>query len=293
MDAVDAWLTDAGAAIWVPMIPIVLLAGLAFTIITRGVQVAMLPEMFRTLLDPPLKDEEGQDRSVSTLAAFSISAAGRIGTANIAGVSTAVALGGAGSVFWMWVIALLGGATAFVESTIAQLYKVRDGQEYRGGGAVIFEKAFGARWAGILFAIMVLVCAGISFNMLQANTVANAVFEAAENDTGWVRWVTAAVVTLLTAAVVLGGVRRIGRVAESLVPFMALAYLVLGATIVWVNVDQVPEVFAQIFGQALGFREITAGGVGVMVMNGVKRAMFSNEAGMGLTWHAGQTRSLL
>ncbi|WP_374929777.1 alanine/glycine:cation symporter family protein [Kytococcus sedentarius] len=292
MDALNSFLADAGEAIWLPMIPIVLIAGLVFTVMTRAVQVTMLPEMFRTLLDPPLKDAQGEDRSVSTLAAFSISAAGRIGTANIAGVSTAVAMGGAGAVFWMWVIALVGGATAFVESTVAQLYKVRDGDSYRGGGAVVYEKALRSRIGGVIFAVMVLICAGISFNMLQANTITVAVVQATGDEITWVKWLTAFVVTALTAAVVLGGVRRIGRVAEALVPFMAAAYVLLGLAIVVANVEQIPEVFMQIFGQALGFREITAGAFGTMVMQGVRRAMFSNEAGMGLSGHAAASASI-
>lgn len=292
MDAVNTFLADAGEAIWVPMIPIVLVAGLVFTVMTRGVQITMLPAMFRTLLDPPLKDADGEDRSVSTLAAFSISAAGRIGTANIAGVSTAVAMGGAGAVFWMWLIALVGGATAFVESTIAQLYKVRDGDSYRGGGAVVYEKALNSRVGGMVFAVMVLVCAGISFNMLQANTVSQAVVQAVGDEGTWVKWVTAVVVTLLIGAVVLGGVRRIGRVAETLVPFMAGAYVLLGLAIVVINVEQIPAVFTEIIGQAFGFREIVAGAFGTMVMQGVKRAMFSNEAGMGLSGHAAASASV-
>lgn len=292
MESVELWLSEAGAWIWGPMTPIVLLAGLVFTVVTGVVQVRMLPAMFRTLLDPPLKDENGEDRSVSTLAAFSISAAGRIGTANIAGVSAAVAMGGAGAVFWMWVIALVGGATAFVESSIAQLYKVREGNAYRGGGAVVYEKALGSRVMGVLFAVMVLICAGISFNMLQANTIRVAVDEAIPTDAAWVNWAVAGVVAVLTAAVVLGGVRRIGHVAEGLVPFMAGAYLLLGLAIVVVNIDQVPDVFGQIFGQAFGAQAITAGSFMGMVMEGVKRAMFSNEAGMGLTGHAAASASV-
>ncbi|SNC72196.1 alanine or glycine:cation symporter, AGCS family [Kytococcus aerolatus] len=292
MDTIETWLADAGAWIWGPMTPLVLLAGIAFTVMTGAVQIRMLPAMFQTLLDPPLKDENGEDRSVSTLAAFSVSAAGRIGTANIAGVSAAVALGGAGSVFWMWLIALVGGATAFVESTISQLYKVREGDAYRGGGAVVYEKALGTRVGGVLVAVMVLVCAGISFNMLQANTIRVAVDEAIPTEAAWVNWAVAAVVALLTAVVVIGGVRRIGRVAEMLVPFMAGAYLLLGLSILLINIDQVPEVFGNIFGQAFGLQAIAAGSFMGMVMEGVKRAMFSNEAGMGLTGHAAASASV-
>lgn len=293
MEALQERLVAAGEWIWGPMVPVVLLAGVVFTVITRGVQLTMLPEMFRTLLDPPLKDEHGNDRSVSTLAAFSISAAGRIGTANVAGVATAVALGGAGAVFWMWVTALLGAATAFVESTVAQLYKVRDGDAYRGGGAVTYEKALGSRAGGVLFAVMVLVCAGISFNMLQANTVTQAVVNSAGDNGGTtLKWVSAAVVAALTAAVVLGGVRRIGKVTEWMVPFMAAAYLVLGGVIVVTNVQHVPEVFGEIFGQAFGVREAVAGAFGTMVLQGVRRAMFSNEAGMGLGGHAAASASV-
>ncbi|WP_462417815.1 alanine/glycine:cation symporter family protein [Kytococcus sp. Marseille-QA3725] len=294
MEALETWLADAGEWIWGPMVPVVLIAGVVFTAVTRGVQLTMVPEMFRTLLDPPLKDENGHARSVSTLAAFSISAAGRIGTANVAGVATAIAMGGAGAVFWMWVVALLGGATAFVESVIGQLYKVRDegADAYRGGGAVMYEKALGSRFGGVVFALMVLVCAGISFNMLQANTVTQAVVQASGDGGAGVKWVTATVVAGLTAAVVLGGVRRIGQVTEWLVPLMAGLYLVLGAVIVVVNVNQIPEVFGEIFGQAFGVREIVAGGFGIMVMQGVRRAMFSNEAGMGLGGHAAASASV-
>jgi AGCS family alanine or glycine:cation symporter len=294
MDAVNDWLVTWGDSLWSwVVLPVVVALGIYFTVRSGAVQVRLLPEMFRTLTDKTPLTEEGRPQSVSAFQAFTISAASRVGVGNIAGVGTAIALGGPGAVFWMWLMALVGGASSFIESSLAQLFKVRDRDGFRGGPAYYMERGLNARWMGILFAVILIVCFPFAFSSLQANTIA-ATMTATLGDGGdvWLVWVVGAATAMLTALVVFGGVRRIASVTQTLVPLMALLYLLLGLIVVALNIERVPAVWADIFTQAWGFNEVVGAAFGYIVLTGVRRGMFSNEAGLGSAPNAGATAAV-
>ncbi len=172
MDAINDWLLTWGDNLWTwAVLPVVIGLGIYFTIRSGVVQFRMIPEMFRTLTDKTPRTESGEPQSVSAFQAFTISAASRVGVGNIAGVGTAIAVGGPGAVFWMWLMAFVGGASSFIESSLAQLFKVRDAGSFRGGPAYYMERGLGARWMGILFAVILLICFPFAFSSLQANTI--------------------------------------------------------------------------------------------------------------------------
>ncbi|WP_026123031.1 alanine/glycine:cation symporter family protein [Nocardiopsis halotolerans] len=293
----DARLTDAIATFnneiywaWI-VIPLLVIVSVYITIRTGVVQIRMLPQMFRVLRSKPETAPDG-GKAVSSLQAFMISAAARIGTGNIVGVAVAISLGGPGAVFWMWMMAIVVAAASFVESTLAQLYKVRDSTGYRGGPAYYMEKGLGQRWMGVLFAIVLIMTFPMVFNAVQSNTIANAVAnsaqavsgsaEAADAGTGTVLSVVVGVlVVVVTALVIFGGVRRIAHTAQALIPTFALIYIVLGLAIVAMNYERIPDMFALIFTHAFGVREFAAAGLGTVIIQGVRRGMFSNEAGLG------------
>ena len=200
----------------------------------------------------------------------------------MAGVAVALTAGGPGAIFWMWLIAMLGMATSFAESTLAQLYKTKDDDgNYRGGPAYYMEKGLGMRWMGILFSIFLIIAFGLVFNAVQANSIAGAMNTAF----GWDKTIVGVVVVLLSAVVIFGGIKRIAKVAEMIVPAMALLYLVLALFIMFMNIEKLPDVLMLIFKSAFGFQEAAAGGLGYAIaqamINGIKRGLFSNEAGMG------------
>ncbi|MGD6848032.1 sodium:alanine symporter family protein [Rossellomorea aquimaris] len=251
--------------------------GLYFSLRTNFAQFRYLREMGRLLTDKTTISAEGK-RGISSFQAFTISTASRVGTGNLAGVATAIAGGGPGAVFWMWLIALLGGATSFVESTLAQIYKVKDGKDgYRGGPAYYMEKGLNARWMGILFAIIITFCFGLVFNSVQSNTISLAMEEAYSFD----RLTVGIILAMLTALVIFGGVKRIASVTQIVVPVMAVLYLILAFFILVTNITMLPNMFVIIFENAFGIREVASGGVGAAIMMGIKRGLFSNEAGMG------------
>ncbi|MBR3061209.1 MAG: alanine:cation symporter family protein [Exiguobacterium sp.] len=270
--------------LWSYLLIFVLIAGgLYFTIRMRFVQFRLLPEMFKLLFVKGIKHEKGQ---VSSFQAFAIGTAARVGTGNIAGVSTAIALGGPGAVFWMWLIALIGAASAFVESTLAQVYKVHDGKAWRGGPAYYIERALGARWLGIVFAILITFSFGFAFNSVQANTIALSVNNVFEIDTVWV----GIILSVITAVVIFGGIRSISTLSGMIVPIMAGGYILLAIWIVLTNLDVVPQVFSAIFSEGvLGFQQLFGGAVGAAVLQGIRRGLFSNEAGMGSAPNAAAT----
>jgi AGCS family alanine or glycine:cation symporter len=258
--------------------------GLYFTIKSRFIQFTHIKEMFR-LLGEGVKSEKG---SVSSFQAFCISVAARVGTGNLAGVATAIAIGGPGAVFWMWVIALIGSVSAFVESTLAQIYKQKDGTSYIGGPAYYIDKGLNKRWMAVLFAIVISVTFGLVFNSVQSNTITlafNATF-------GADRMYLGAVVTLLSVLVIFGGVQRIAKVSAVIVPVMAVAYVLLALVLVVMNISHFPAVIELIITNAFGFEEVMAGGVGAAIMQGVKRGLFSNEAGMGSAPNAAATATV-
>lgn len=217
-----------------------------------------------------------------------ISTASRVGTGNIAGVATALAAGGPGSIFWMWLTAFIGGASAFIESTLAQVYKEKDGEAFRGGPAYYIEKALKKRWLGIVFSCLLIACFIFGFNPLQAYNVSSAVEYYFENNQV-VSIIIGIILAFITALVIFGGVHRIGIISSTVVPIMAVLYILIGLYITLTNIDKLPTIFADIFSQAFDFNAIIGGFSGSCVMYGIKRGLFSNEAGMGSAPNAGAT----
>ncbi|SDI04936.1 alanine or glycine:cation symporter, AGCS family [Alteribacillus bidgolensis] len=270
-------LIDWGNTILWSYVLIALLVGLGiyFTFRTKFVQVTNLIEMFRLMKESPATSNG--NKQISSFGAFCISAASRIGTGNLAGVAIAITLGGPGAVFWMWVVAIFSAVLCFIESTLAQVYKVKETNGFKGGPAYYMEKAIGARWMGVMFALFITFCFGLAFNSVQANTITVAFEEAL----GTNRLVIGMVLTAFVGFVIFGGVKRIAKVSQVIVPVLALLYLILVAFIVIVNIGELPRVIGLIVTSAFGLNEAVAGGIGVAIMNGVKRGLFSNEAGMG------------
>lgn len=257
---------------------IALLLGCAvwFTLKTRFVQFRMIKEMIRLLGDSADKSDT-KEKHISSFQAFAISIASRVGTGNLAGVATAIAIGGPGSIFWMWVIALLGASSSFVESTLAQLYKIKGKDSFIGGPAYYMRKGLKQPWMGALFAILITITFGFAFNSVQSNTLC-AAFEGAF---GFDHAIVGGVITLCTLVIIFGGVQRIAKVSSIIVPVMALGYIALALIIVIINIRQLPGVIELIVGHAFGWEQALGGGTGIALMQGIKRGLFSNEAGMG------------
>ncbi|KAA9331229.1 alanine/glycine:cation symporter family protein [Adhaeribacter soli] len=252
-------------------------AGVYFSVITRFLQVRHFGEMIRLLFQG-----QASAKGVSSFQAFSLAIAGRVGTGNIAGVATAIAMGGPGAIFWMWVIAFLGSASAFIEATLGQIYKqVKDGQ-YRGGPAFYIEKGLGLKWYAVIFAVATILSTAVFLPGVQSNSIASGMHNAFSVPMA----VTGGAVTVLLGFIIFGGVRRIGRVAELMVPFMAAAYILMAAVIILMNIHQVPEVFGLIIRSAFDLEPAFAGLFGMAVSWGVKRGIYSNEAGQGTAPHA-------
>ncbi len=257
------------------LIALLIGTGVFFTIRTRFVQFRYFKESIKSLNDKP-KMSDGK-RSISSFQAFSISVASRVGTGNMAGVATAVAIGGPASVFWMWAIALVGSATSFIESTLAQAYKSHDGANYIGGPAYYMQKGLNSRAMGVIFSIVTIVTFGLVFNSVQTNTIALSL----KTTLGVDNIIVAIVTTILTILVIFGGVNRIAKVSSIIVPVMALAYILLSFIIVAINIEKLPSILYDIIGEAMGFKQMAAGAFGAAVMQGVRRGLFSNEAGVG------------
>ncbi|MBC9928242.1 MULTISPECIES: sodium:alanine symporter family protein [unclassified Leucobacter] len=293
MDTLNELVLAGGDKLWTwAVLPVLVILGLYFTIRSGVVQFRWFPEMIRTLLDKTPTNDDGSPQSVSAFQAFTISAASRVGVGNIAGVGTAIAIGGPGAIFWMWTMAFIGGASSFVESTLGQLFKVKDASGFRGGPAYYMLHGLKSRWMGTLFAGILIVCFPFAFSSLQANTISATVSSSIGGDIGWIPWVVGAVLAVLTALVVFGGVRRIASVTQAVVPAMALLYLLLGLVIVFMNLDKLPEVFSSIYTEAFGFNEVVGATFGMILMTGVKRGMFSNEAGLGSAPNAGASAAV-
>lgn len=271
------------------LIAVLLAAAFYFTFITRGVQFGMIGEMFRLLADSGRRHDAhpnaGRHRTVSSFQAFMISLASRVGTGNLAGVATAIALGGPGAIFWMWIIALLGAASAFVESTLGQLYKVHGEKSYMGGPAYYIMKGIGSRAWAVTFAILITITFGFAFNSVQANTIADAFGNTFGTDSLWV----AVVLAVLTSIIIWGGIQSIARFSAVVVPVMALGYIILAVIIIALNFRLFPHVLKLIFENAFGFDQALGGGVGMALIMGIKRGLFSNEAGEGSTPNAAAT----
>ncbi|MUG31223.1 MULTISPECIES: alanine/glycine:cation symporter family protein [Psychrobacter] len=275
--------------IWSPaLIYLCLGAGLFYSIMTRFVQIRLFKEMLR-LLFKSKPDNDG----ISSFQALAVALAGRVGMGNIAGVAAAIGFGGPGAVFWMWIVAFLGASTAYVESTLGQIYKERDvvTGEYRGGPAYYFERALGQKWYGIVFAISSIIACGIFLPGVQANGVVNAVAQVTGEgslmtlmgmEVGSTRLIALAIILLVLGFIIFGGIKRIANFAEYAVPFMAVGYVVLALLIMFTNFSKVPEVFGMIFSDAFSAQA----GFGAAIGWGVKRGIYSNEAGQGTGPHA-------
>lgn len=250
-----------------------LAVGLFFTVQLGFVQFRFFTEMFQSVMGRGQVDKAG----ITPFQALCTSLASRVGTGNIAGVAVALYLGGPGAIFWMWMVALVGMATAYAESTLAQLYKIRDAEGcYRGGPAFYIARGLNAPWAGALFSVCLIVAFGLVFNAVQANSIADAM----EGAFGLPKVAVGVVIAIVAGLVIFGGIRQIANVAQVLVPFMAVLYLLVAVFVIVINIGEVPGVFAQIFAGAFGF-DAAAGGIFAALLNGVRRGLFSNEAGMG------------
>jgi putative sodium/glutamine symporter len=224
-----------------------------------------------------MEGRTGSKDSISPFQAFCIGMAARVGTGNITGIAIAIALGGPGAVFWMWVIAVISSASSFIESTLAQVYKVKDKNGFRGGPSYYMQKGLKKRWMGVLFSILITVSFGLIFNSVQSNTVTLAF----ENSFGTSRLTLGIIMALAFAVIIFGGVTRIAKMAEYKVMILAVLYLGVALFIIATNITKMPEVISLIVKNAFGFQQIAGGSIGAALMNGVKRGLFSNEAGMG------------
>ena len=250
--------------------------GIYFTFKTKFVQFRLFREMFR-LLGDGIDSGKKQEGKISSFQAFCISTASRVGTGNIAGIAIAIVTGGPGAIFWMWLIALIGSASSFVESTLAQIYKIKDGKSFRGGPAYYMEQGLNKRWMGVIFSVLITLCFAFVFNAVQANTVSLAF----KNAFGIERIVMGVILSVLTAVVIFGGVHRIAKISEIIVPIFAVLYILVSLFIVIKNITLIPGVISDIFASALNFREMTVGIFAGTILTGIKRGLFSNEAGMG------------
>ena len=266
--------SSINSIVWNPgLVALLLLAGLYFSVRTRMVQIRRFGLMFRSLFSM----RKGSDHGISSFEAFCIALSGRVGTGNIVGVATAIAFGGPGAVFWMWVVAFFGASTAFVESTLSQIYRFRHSSGYRGGPFSFIEEGLGQRWLGIVFAIVTIVACAFCLTMVQSNGVSMAV----TNSFPVPAWVCGVVLAVILGIVIVGGVKRIAKVAAIVTPFMAFGYIALSLVVVAFHIKDVPGVLGSIFTNAFGINPVCGGIIGSTIAMGVKRGIFSNEAGQG------------
>lgn len=270
------------------LIGLLLMAGLFFSLSSRFVQLRWLREMFRVIGEKPETLDDGQ-KGISSFQAFAISAASRVGTGNIAGVATAIVLGGPGAVFWMWVIAFFGAASAFFEATLAQVYKVPDKEGgFRGGPAYYMERGLGQKWLGVTFAILITVTFAFVFNTVQSNTIA----ESFNTQYSIAPWITGLILAVITAVVIFGGVRSIAKISSTIVPVMAILYILLVLFILVTHANMIIPMLASIVKGAFGMEQAFGGALGFTIMQGIKRGLFSNEAGMGSAPNAAATAAV-
>lgn len=275
MENIVNWINNI---IWSPaLIYLCLGAGLFFTIATRFLQIRHIGDAVKLMFQ-----RKTSEAGISSFQALSLALSGRVGTGNIAGVATAIAYGGPGAVFWMWLIAFLGAGSAFVEAALGQVWKVKQDGQYRGGPAYYIEKGLNIKWYAVLFAIVTVIATGALLPGVQANSIAASV----DNAFGIAPWITGAVIVAVLAVIILGGVKRIARVAEFVVPFMAVGYILIALIIVFLNISQLPDIIALIFKSAFGQEAAFGGILGAAISWGVKRGIYSNEAGQGTAPHA-------
>ncbi len=273
----EEFVTGLNGVLWsTPVIYILLGVGLLFSILTRFLQVRHIKEMV-TLMFQGKSSEAG----VSSFQALAMALSGRVGTGNIAGVATAIAFGGPGAVFWMWAIAFIGASSAFIESTLAQIYKVKQDGQYRGGPAYFIEKGIGWKWFAVLFAFAALIAMAILMPGVQSNSIAVGM----ENAFGIPKAATGLIVIILLAFIIFGGVKRIATAAQLIVPFMAIGYIALSLVIIVMNITELPAVISLIFRSAFALDSAFGGLIGMAISWGVKRGIYSNEAGQGTGPH--------
>ena len=267
--------------LWSYIITIVLVgAAVWFTVRSRGVQFRYLGDGLRILLgkdDNPHKSMYHKQKKIGSFKAFSVSLASRVGTGNLAGVASAMFVGGPGAIFWMWCMAMLGGATSFIESTLAQLYKKKGKQSFYGGPAYYMENGLGKRWMAILFSLFMVISFGLAQSLLQAQTMISALHDTLSINPLWI----STGVAVLLFSIIIGGIHRISNIVSYMVPIMAIGYIVLSLTIMILNIGEIPAMFSTIFKSAFGIRQMGGGMVGAAILQGVKRGLFSNEAGEG------------
>lgn len=286
MDLLNNIVSQINDIFWSYILIILLIAaGIIFSIRTRFVQIRMLREMIHLLTEGVGTKTEGQQ--ISSFQAFCVSTASRVGVGNIAGIAIAVVLGGPGAIFWMWVIALLGASSGFIESTLAQIYKIprSDDKGYLGGPAFYIKNALHSPKAAIFFAIIISITYGLIFNSVQSNTISLSL----QTAFGFDATIIGIVVAIISAIVIFGGLKRIAHVSEYLVPFMAGLYLLVALFITIYNITELPHILTVIFENAWGINSVAGATFGAAIMTGIKRGLFSNEAGMGSVPNAAAT----
>ena len=276
------------------LIVVLVFSAIYFTIKTHGVQFTMIGEMIKQLINSGEKKNlnnskpDTQSKSVSSFQAFAVSIASRVGTGNLAGVATAIAVGGPGAVFWMWVIALLGASNAFIESTLAQLYKIKGKDSFRGGPAYYIKYGIGNKLWANTFAVLISITFGLSYNSVQSNTIASAINESF----GFAPWIIGIALTIMSVSIICGSIQRISRFSEIVVPIMALSYIALAIVIISLNITQIPTVLKLIVTEAFSIESTIGGGLGMAMLMGIKRGLFSNEAGEGSAPNVAATASV-
>lgn len=276
--------------LWTYVVVVMLVAcAIYFTFRSKGVQFRLLRDMVKVIVDRPIYNKVGKDeqekeaqaedelKKIGSFQAFAVSLSSRVGTGNLAGVASAIFIGGPGAVFWMWVMALFGAATAFVEATLAQLYKRRGKDSFYGGPAYYMQFGLHRRWMGILFAVLITITFGMANQVVQSNTLCDALADASGVNRIWI----GAALTIATLIIIFGGITRISRFASLVVPFMAIGYILLSLVVLAINITEIPAMFSLIIKSAFGMDQAVGGMVGTAIMQGVRRGLFSNEAGEG------------
>ena len=281
IETIHNWVNNINGPLWEGLIFLLVGTGIFFTLATGFVQFRLLGRSVKEMLGGR---KAGDDpHGITPFQAFVTGLASRVGVGNIAGVAIAISLGGPGAVFWMWVTALIGMSSAFAESSLAQLFKIRDHKNghFRGGPAYYITQGLKQKWLGVLFAISLIFCFGLVYEAVQANSIV----AAAEVAWGWNKHAVGVALVIFTAPIIFGGIRRVSRVAEAMVPIMAVFYLLMALYVMAVNISEVPRVFGLIFSTAFDFKAAGGGLLGSMIsaamMNGIKRGLYSNEAGQG------------
>ena len=296
MDFLNSIIGQINNVLWsYVLIALLILSGLFYTIRTGFAQGRLLGDMVALITGKLSSLKDGEKKvagQVTGFQAFCIAVASHVGTGNLAGVAIAVVVGGPGALFWMWMIALLGAATSMIENTLAQTYKVKDGKGgFRGGPSYYMEKALGQKTLGYIFSVIVIVTFAFVFNTVQANTIAQA-FETTFSKFGMTTTIAGIILAALTALIIFGGLHRIANVVGYMVPIMAIGYVVVAVIVLALNIHHIPRLFMSIIEAAFGLKQAVGGAMGVAMLQGIKRGLYSNEAGMGSAPNAAATSNV-